>query len=711
MAIIENERDNLLQATVPRINPWTYPPGVIEGLPETIESVKGVKITAPSTVFQVSAAGVASPASITLTAVKTLITGTVTWSVVSGAVTGFAGTGDTRTVLAASLTTASATLRASVTFLGVTYTSDWTLAKTADGAVGTSPITIRLAKPSWSLPAQADGVVTSYFNSNNTLSVFEGDSQLNYDGVGTSAGNFTVTGTGTNIVGGSISKSGLNAFIGNAGSASPGNDVLYVTYDVSGRTGANVSFTGQIVYSFGKSKAGLEGQKRAVVTAFRWSNSGAGSYTQAATYSWSTSQPNTRPAGWSQTAPASPGSGYTLFMLSVEIVAPGDATTTSFNWSSGSIGTVGYTQDGSIGPQGPGARIAYRVTTSSAPPALGATQPVTGDTLPDGSARPGSTALNTWSATPKASLAEGEFMYQSDGVYNPVTNQTTWQLAYLSNLKVGSLSAISAKLGVVEVASGGSLYSGKSGPASSSAGFWVGYSGTEYTLFIGNSGNTQSFKYDTTNGVVVKGGSITGSVFRTGLTGPRVEIFGTGQSSDVYKNNRITCTNDAIESLIDNEGYLLRNVGDSAHAVRILNAGGTAPRIDAIGPTSPGSQDTVRASAYGNAAFHGVVAGANAANAFTADFAAFTNSSNKVGYLANMGDGIGARFYNNVTNKTNPDLVVGNDSTSIGGVIKLKKRTTFPPAQDELLMNHSTHGLCGCNGTQWIRIVDGVVVG
>jgi hypothetical protein len=46
-------------------------------------------------------------------------------------------------------------------------------------------------------------------------------------------------------------------------------------------------------------------------------------------------------------------------------------------------------------------------------------------------------------------LAPGEYMFQSDGIYNPNTVVTSWNAPYLSNLKVGSLSAISANMGTI----------------------------------------------------------------------------------------------------------------------------------------------------------------------------------------------------------------------------------------------------------------------
>jgi hypothetical protein len=47
--------------------------------------------------------------------------------------------------------------------------------------------------------------------------------------------------------------------------------------------------------------------------------------------------------------------------------------------------------------------------------------------------------------TPGSSQA----MFQSDGIYDPVANTTNWNTPYLSNLKVGELSAITANLGTI----------------------------------------------------------------------------------------------------------------------------------------------------------------------------------------------------------------------------------------------------------------------
>lgn len=98
------------------------------------------------------------------------------------------------------------------------------------------------------------------------------------------------------------------------------------------------------------------------------------------------------------------------------------------------------------GSDGASSRICYAKSTSTSLSSLPATYQTTGNaTFPPTNTWGGS---ETWQATPP-SLAVNEALFQSDGIYNPMTNLTTWNAPYLSNFKVGQLSAISADLGTV----------------------------------------------------------------------------------------------------------------------------------------------------------------------------------------------------------------------------------------------------------------------
>lgn len=98
------------------------------------------------------------------------------------------------------------------------------------------------------------------------------------------------------------------------------------------------------------------------------------------------------------------------------------------------------------GSDGSSSRICYAKSTSTSL----ASTPTTYQTTGNSSFPPTNTwgGAETWQATPPV-LAVNEALFQSDGIYNPTTNLTTWNVPYLSNLRVGSLSAISANLGSV----------------------------------------------------------------------------------------------------------------------------------------------------------------------------------------------------------------------------------------------------------------------
>lgn len=98
------------------------------------------------------------------------------------------------------------------------------------------------------------------------------------------------------------------------------------------------------------------------------------------------------------------------------------------------------------GSDGSSSRICYAKSTSTSL----ASTPTTYQTSGPSGFPPTNTwgGAETWQATPPT-LAVNEALFQSDGIYNPVTDLTTWNVPYLSNLRVGALSAISANLGTV----------------------------------------------------------------------------------------------------------------------------------------------------------------------------------------------------------------------------------------------------------------------
>lgn len=188
-----------------------------------------------------------------------------------------------------------------------------------------------------------------------------------------------------------------------------------------------------------------EATKYATVTAYAWSNAGsAPAHVGTGAYTWSTALVDTYPSGWTSYAPAAPGVGYTLYQLSLPIKDVATALTTTVDWNSSAIATntIGYKVDGSIGPRGQSYRTCYIVTTSGTAPATPTA--ATGDQAPTG-----------WSFQATSTLTAGQYMYQSDGILTGTPGDLTsassisWGAPYLSNLKVGTLQAISADCGTL----------------------------------------------------------------------------------------------------------------------------------------------------------------------------------------------------------------------------------------------------------------------
>lgn len=268
---------------------------------------------------------------------------------------------------------------------------------------------------------------------------------------------------------------------------------------------------------------GAEGTKSVTVTSFQWSNTGScPAYSGTFNLTWPgtvSSQPSGGAYGWSASASTSPGSGYTLYMIS-KIVSDtlSAGVTYSQNWATASPNIIGFTQTGaagspgSIGIQGPGARKAYIVMVGSAVPGVPATYSGDGiaTTAVTGAYTPGywTTSLPT---VPTSTSSATYVLWLVDGTYHVAgdspSNQTTWGTPYLSTFKVDSLQAISANLGFVKIASVGALYSdGHTYGDMSTAGFFLGYSGG-WKFEIGDS--TQYMRYNGALSIV--GGSISAS--------------------------------------------------------------------------------------------------------------------------------------------------------------------------------------------------------
>jgi hypothetical protein len=201
-----------------------------------------------------------------------------------------------------------------------------------------------------------------------------------------------------------------------------------------------------------------------------------------------TTQTLTPPSGWLSSVPTGTNPVYTS--RSVASVQGTTGTDTTLTWSAptlsfenGATGATGPT--GTLGPTGTtgnSSRICYSKTTLTSL----ATTPTTITTSGNTSFPPNNSwgAGTVWGATAPAIVA-GESVYQSDGVYSPSTNNTVWNVPYLSTLKVGQLSAITTNTGTLTIDTTGYILGGQTA-YNTGTGFFLGYSGAAYKFSIGS---------------------------------------------------------------------------------------------------------------------------------------------------------------------------------------------------------------------------------
>lgn len=125
------------------------------------------------------------------------------------------------------------------------------------GDDGTSTVQAALTNEAHTLPADSAGTVTSYANSGTEIRVFEGLTELSYDGVGTAAGRWKVTTSASNITRGTLTDSGTYLTVGNHSAMTA--DQASITYTIDGKTNTGAAFTLTKVQTFAKSRAGADG--------------------------------------------------------------------------------------------------------------------------------------------------------------------------------------------------------------------------------------------------------------------------------------------------------------------------------------------------------------------------------------------------------------------------------------------------------------------
>jgi hypothetical protein len=135
--------------------------------------------------------------------------------------------------------------------------SEIELVKITNGTNAVNALSVVLSNSAHTVPTDSAGNNGNYTGSGTTIRLFEGATELTYDGVGTSNGTWKVVASGTNITAGAISDSGLYATVADA-SAMTG-DTASISYTITGKRADGTAISLTATQTFSKSKQGTAG--------------------------------------------------------------------------------------------------------------------------------------------------------------------------------------------------------------------------------------------------------------------------------------------------------------------------------------------------------------------------------------------------------------------------------------------------------------------
>ena len=166
-------------------------------------------------------------------------------------------------VFATNLANDSAKFPSTVTVSKDGLTDSFKVFAISGGTDGVSSLQYLLSNEAHIVPAASNGVVSSYTNSNTEIYVYEGTTELVYDGVGTSNGTWkintpTVSPSGKITVGDLLDQ-GNYLLVKNHSSMDNDTDSVTISYPIIGKTTDGTSFSFTKTQTIAKSKEGSDG--------------------------------------------------------------------------------------------------------------------------------------------------------------------------------------------------------------------------------------------------------------------------------------------------------------------------------------------------------------------------------------------------------------------------------------------------------------------
>ena len=221
-------------------------------------SAKTVSLQSSGQVFIKAKDGTITPSSITVTAAKDNISGSLSFHATNGISLG--GSGATRTIASSEMSdTVNTVISVSGSENGTSFQDDVSIVRVDTGTDG---LTVLNTNQSHMFPADASGSVTDFSNSGADLSIFEGAQLLSYVPSGTGNGEWdllttVVTPTGKVTVG-SITDGGQHAVVADHTAMALDTDAVNISYPYAGKKLNGELFSGSFQQSITKGRAGQD---------------------------------------------------------------------------------------------------------------------------------------------------------------------------------------------------------------------------------------------------------------------------------------------------------------------------------------------------------------------------------------------------------------------------------------------------------------------
>ena len=221
-------------------------------------SAKTVSLQSSGQVFIKAKDGTITPSSITVTASKDNISGSLSFHATNGISLG--GSGATRTIASSEMSdTVNTVISVSGSENGTSFQDDVSIVRVDTGTDG---LTVLNTNQSHMFPADASGSVLDFSNSGTDLSIFEGAQLLSYVPSGTGNGEWdllttVVTPTGKVTVG-SITDGGQHAVVADHTAMELDTDAVNISYPYAGKKLNGELFSGSFQQSITKGRAGQD---------------------------------------------------------------------------------------------------------------------------------------------------------------------------------------------------------------------------------------------------------------------------------------------------------------------------------------------------------------------------------------------------------------------------------------------------------------------